>query len=181
MKQEIPTSVHWQLIPYSLRKNLAHPPIYFDLASDIEKNKDNICFDHVYPRRPLSANDLNKTACDVEQMILRCDDLPKWAKWHVVVNCAKDNLIHCGDIFKEIHKTFNQPMTEGEIACIPPSEKRACERVFESRCERNAGLTAWNKKQGMKRVDYLRGKTFFNGLTFDMDQSIWVLHLTRSP
>jgi len=178
MKQEIPTSVHWQLIPYSLRKQFGQPPLYFDLASDIE---GKICYDNVYPRRPLNSRELEKTACDVEQMILRCDDLPKWAKWHVVVNCSKDNLIHCSDVFKEIHKTFSQPMSAGELACIPSSDKKACELAFECRCERTAGLTAWNKKQGMKRVDYLRGKTFFNGLTFDPDQSIWVLHLTRSP
>jgi hypothetical protein len=179
MKQEAPTAVHWQLIPYSVRKDLRHPPLHFNIACDIEDNKDNICFSHVYPRRPLSPKDLNKTACDVEQMVVRCDDLPKWAKWLVVINCSKDNIIRCGDVFREIHKTFHRPLTPGELACIPASEKKACEKAFEMRCEANAGLTAWNKKQGMKRVDFLRDKTIFNGLTFDQQQSIWVLHLVN--
>ena len=180
MKQEVPTSVHWQLIPFSVRKQFGHPPLYFDLASDMDNN-DSVFFDNVYPRRPLDAKDLNKTACDVEQMIIRCDDVPKWATWRVVVNCSpKDNLIRCGDVFREIHKTFNTVMSPVEISWIPPSEKKACEQAFGGRCQRSAGLTAWNKKQGMRRVDYLRGKTYFNGLTFDPDLSLWVLHLTSA-
>jgi hypothetical protein len=180
MKQDPPSAVHWQLIPYSLRERVGHPPLYFNLAADIDDNKDNVCFANAYPRRPLTSKELGKTACDVEQMVICCDDLPKWTKWLVVVNCGKDNIIRCGDVFKQIHKTFHQPMTAGELVCIPASEKKACEKAFEKRCESNAGLTAWNKKQGMKRVDYLRNKTFFNGLTFDKDRSIWVLHLTTS-
>jgi hypothetical protein len=181
MKQEVPTSVHWQLIPYSVRMQYGHPPLYFDVASDTD-SIDKVFFDNVYPRRPLDAKDLNKTASDVEQMIIRCDDVPKWATWNVVVNCSPtDNIIRCGDVFREIHKTFNVAMSASEITWIPTSEKAACEQAFESRCKRSAGLTAWNKKQGMKRVDCLRGKTLFNGLTFDPEHSIWVLHLTRSP
>jgi hypothetical protein len=181
MKQEIPTSVHWHLIPYSLRKHLGHPPLHFDLAADIVDNKDNLCFVNTYPRRPLTPKELNKTACDVEQMVLQCEGLPKWARWHVSVNCSKDNIIRCMDVFREIHRTFNEPLTPGELARIPASEKRACERVFEMRCENNSGLTAWNKRQGMKRVDYLQGRTIFNGLTFDTAHSLWVLHLAWPP
>jgi len=180
MKQDPPSAVHWQLIPYSVRRHLSHPPLHFDLASDIEDNKHNICFGDAYPRRPLTAKELNKTASDVEQMVVRCEGLPKWARWLVVINCSKDNIIRCGDVFGEIHKTFNKSMTAGELVCIPATDKKACEKAFERRCERNAGLMAWNKKQGMKRVDYLRDKTIFNGLTFDQDESIWVLHLTTS-
>jgi len=179
MKQEAPTSVHWQLIPYPLRKHLGHPPLYFDLAVDFD-DENNLCFVNVYPHRPLNEKERRKTASDVEQMVIRCEGLPKWAQWHVVVDCAKDNVIHCGDVFQEIHKTFNQPMTKAELACISATEKRACEKAFEKRCENNAGLTAWNKRQGMKRVDYLRDKTIFNGLCFDPDHSIWVLHLTAA-
>jgi hypothetical protein len=180
MKQDPPTAVHWQLIPYSLRQRHRHPPLHFDLASDIDDNKDNVCFTDSYPRRPLTSKELNKTACDVEQMVIRCENLPKWARWLVVVNCSKDNIIRCDDVFKEIHKTFNQRMTPGELACIPAKDKEACEIAFAKRCERNAGLTAWNKKQGMKRVDFMQDKTIFNGLTFDKEDSIWVLHLTAS-
>jgi hypothetical protein len=74
MKQEVPTSVHWQLIPFSVRQQFGHPPLYFDLASDMDDNA-HIFFDHVFPRRPLAAKDLDKTACDVEQMIILCDDV----------------------------------------------------------------------------------------------------------
>jgi hypothetical protein len=181
MKQEVPTSVHWQLIPYSVRQQFGHPPLYFDLASDMDDDA-NVFFDHVFPRRPLTAKDLNKTACDVEQMIILCDDAPKWATWRVTVNCSpKDHLIHCGDIFRAIHKTFNTVMSTIEISWITPQERDACDEAFDKRCRRSAGLTAWNKKQGMRRVDYLRGKTLFNGLTFDPAICLWVLHLTKSP
>jgi len=182
MKQEPPSSVHWSLIPYVLRKQHSHPPLFFDLSSDIgNNNQNNLCFLNTYPRRSLGSKDLDKTACDVETMIIRCDDLPKWASWHVVIHASKgSNRIRCGDVFEQIHKTFDQRLTESELVLISGKDKRMCEEAFDHRCQSGGGLTAWNRKQGLRRVDLLHGKTIFNGLTFDEKRAIWLLHLTRT-
>jgi hypothetical protein len=132
----------------------------------------------------MSDKDLIKTATDVKSMAVACDDLPKWADWYVYVHAPKDDpnvhSVRCIDVFKAIHDTYNKRMTEGEIARLSAKDKAECEKWFAKRCEKNAGLEEYNRKRGMKRVDLLQGKTFFDGLRFDERRSLWVMHLARS-
>jgi len=183
MKQEPPLTVHWQLINF-YQRNMAHfPPLRFDLASDFDDER-NMCFLDTYPHRRMTNKDLVKAATDVKSMAVACDDLPKWADWYVYVNTPKDDpsvqSVRCIDVFKAIHDTYNKRMTEGEIARLSAKDKAQCEKWFTKRCGKSAGLEEYNRKKGVKRIDLLQGKTFFDGLRFDEDRSLWVMHLAWS-
>jgi len=183
MKQEPPLTVHWQLINFYQRSMAQFPPLRFDLASDF-RDERNMCFLDTYPCRRMTDKDLVKPATDVKSMAVACDDLPKWADWFVYVHTPKDDAsvvsVRCIDVFKAIHDTYNKRLTEGEIARLSAKEKAQCEKWFAKRCEKSAGLEEYNRKKGMKRVDFLQGKTFFDGLRFDEQRSIWVMHLAWS-
>lgn len=182
MKQEQPVALHWQLINFYQRNTAQQwPPLHFDIAADFDDEK-NMCFLDTYPQRRMTDKDLGKPATDVTSMAVACDELPKWADWYVYVHAPKDDpvSVRCIDVFKAIHDTYNKRMTEGEIARLSAKEKALCGKWFAKRCEKNSGLEEYNRRKGMRRVDFLQGKTFFDGLRFDERRSLWVMNLAWS-
>jgi len=127
------------------------------------------------PRQPLSDTDLNKRAANISltQMTIICTQLPHW---HVTVENSAG--ITCRDVFEGIQKTFHVALTDAEREEHVPKKRRVkCDEEFKRRCKANPGLTEYNSKKGMMRVDLLEGKRIFMGLKRPQDgtEAHWVL------
>ncbi|KAI6044891.1 hypothetical protein EDC04DRAFT_272953 [Pisolithus marmoratus] len=100
-------------------------------------------------------------------------------EWEVDVKNAEG--ITCRDVFKAIHKTFDEQLTLYEKKLIPPHLRRECEEAFKLRCKVVPGLEAVEFRKGLKRVDVLYDGTIFQGLTKPESDGDWTLHLGKWP
>lgn len=151
-------TLHWQLLQQnpaqaskSIDFDIAHPP------SEIRRLSGG-------KRLHVSQTDKQKPAAVPMQteMVITYPALPFWD-----IEVASPKGISCEDVWRAIYETFNRALTpaERELYVLSDRErKRRCEQAFERRCERAAALPAWERKQGLKRVDLLEGVTLFKGL-----------------
>lgn len=151
-------TLHWQLLQSnptqtskSIDFDIAHPPTEIRRVSGGK-------------RLHLSQTDMEKPAAVPMQteMIITYPPLPFW---EIEVSSSKG--LSCMDVWRAIYETFNRPLTPAEKELYVMSDrerKKRCQAAFERRCELVAALPAWERKQGLKRVDLLEGKTFFKGL-----------------
>lgn len=72
------------------------------------------------------------------------------------------------DVFQGIFDTYYNRLERNEVAAIGPDVMNACKPAFDARCQDSPGLAEYNKKIGMRRVDLLKGKRIFKGLTQNM-------------
>ncbi|KAH7923333.1 hypothetical protein BV22DRAFT_589001 [Leucogyrophana mollusca] len=165
--------LHWQLLPYQPRRS--KHPLHFDIAFPIDSIKFK---DYPHPNRPLSSTDLDKPAAN-EMMTKMVIQFEAVSDWEVCVKRKEG--IRCRDVFEAIYSTFNIPLTPYEKrTLIPEGNRELCEEAFRLRCNLAPGLTAVEKKQGLKRVDVLMHCTLFKGLTQPKSGGDWVLNLGRS-
>ncbi|KAJ7895956.1 hypothetical protein B0H14DRAFT_2306503, partial [Mycena olivaceomarginata] len=70
--------------------------------------------------------------------------------------------IMIGDVLVGIHQAMHQAVMSREWAFLDEEEQSAVTQAFIIRCREEAMIGRAN--EGLKRVDYLRGKTLFRGL-----------------
>jgi len=133
--------------------------------------------------------DRNKPAAAVlvKKVLIKCEDFhPKW-----VIRLTKTRGVTCGDVFDAIYDFLRQPLKDAELDDIPAERLAAIKRSFERRCRDKAvELVEVEQRQGLKRVDFLAGKTVFCGLCLAPDLDVltqdskaddcpWMLKLGR--
>lgn len=163
--------LHWQLLPYDSARS--KPYLRFDIAHP----SDLITFPAY--TRPARASELNKlaTRSPLTEMTIRCSRLPQW---EVQVRRSGEGAIRCVDVFAAIYETFHCVLTDEERQYVPEDYLKGCEKYFKSRCKAAACLTDVEELQGMRRVDLLRGRTMFKGLTCPAPgKGYWMLHLEQ--
>ncbi|KAF8895558.1 hypothetical protein BD779DRAFT_1609069 [Infundibulicybe gibba] len=105
-------------------------------------------------------------------MTIVCDRLPQWP---VVVQRSKG--IRCIDVFRAIYDTFHPVLTRSELERIGDAYIERCQPAFQQRCADSPGLPLYNQQRGMRRVDLLRGRRIFKGLTRSTQPGAdWILH-----
>ncbi|KAK7022264.1 Metallo-beta-lactamase protein [Favolaschia claudopus] len=153
-------SLRWLLVKYtSSPKRSRDPLLYFDIGFD-PKNRDNL----KNRRRPgvgmtpvseedriLSAS----THCSITEMNIVCPKLG-------VITVSRRDGIRCIDVFDAIYQAYNKPIWPNEQP--GPDEMGRYMRHFKARCDAcpNPSHEFW---VGMRRVDLLRGRRIFDGLT----------------
>ena len=151
--------LHWQLLPRnpSLGRHLR-----FDVAlpvGEIRKYKDGI---------PLALGELDfsKAAVhgiDLTRMIIQC---PQLSFWPPIVIKQRPR-VNCGHVLEAIHEFLNTSLTDAEEERYVTSRRRAAvEEAFAKRCRDAPGLNDYVRRQGLRRIDLLRGKRIFGGLQF---------------
>lgn len=177
MKEE-PVNLNWTLLPVeSSPGRMLRPQLCFNIAYPaVEKNLR--CRNGKEQYRKLSRSEREQPAAEngaLGKMVIRCDSLPEWAQWHIVVKRADG--IQCIDVFEEMYKTYNVMLTPGERALIPAEALEVCRLACSTRCKVGPGLETYEKEQGIKRVDLLGGSTYFRGLTWNPKAGAnWVVH-----
>jgi hypothetical protein len=110
-------------------------------------------------------------------MTIRCGQLPMW---EVNVERKDGGVLTCGDVLDAIYETYHQTVTESEKARLPADFLEECEPHFRARCKASANRTEYEERRGLRRVDLLRGRTVFRGLTCPSPgKGYWVIHLDR--
>ncbi|TDL23170.1 hypothetical protein BD410DRAFT_170920 [Rickenella mellea] len=138
------------------------------------------------PIQKLSSAQRDKLAAHegFTSITLGCVDFP--SKWKIKIK--RDDGIRCGDIFDVIYEFLRKPLSEAEINDIPESRRSACEKAFKQRCRKKpVGLSDVELKEGMRRVDYLAGKSMFGGIylpdhaSAKLDKTRWMMRLIEAP
>jgi hypothetical protein len=131
--------------------------------------------------RPLQPDERHKPAASapLAEMIVRCAPLPL-AAWDVRVRRADGGALRCADVFAAVHEAMRAPLTAREREQWPPAYLAACEPHFHARCRAAPALTALEERKGIRRVDLLRGRTTFRGLSCPAPgKGYWVMHLDK--
>ncbi|TFK20068.1 hypothetical protein FA15DRAFT_673855 [Coprinopsis marcescibilis] len=73
--------------------------------------------------------------------------------------------ITVGDVLYQLHQSFHQMITQAEWSELSSSEEREVTHAYRKRCKSmGVGVQGFWESQGVKRVDYLREKSWFRGL-----------------
>ncbi|KAI0695293.1 hypothetical protein BC835DRAFT_1306059 [Cytidiella melzeri] len=167
------TELHWQLLPYD--ENRCRKKLYFDVAMPPDLIRDHTRM----PPIAIHPSDTDKWATfplqeGLTQLIIKCALLPHW---DIVVQ--NDQGIKCCDVFQAIHRSLNLRLTEYEKrSYIKEQEKTRVQEAFEKRCRDVPMLDHVARREGLLRVDLLKGQRIFMGLTRPPDGGeFWWLHL----
>ncbi|TFK71250.1 hypothetical protein BDN72DRAFT_837829 [Pluteus cervinus] len=174
-------ALSWPLVDYASRNRSEYPPLYFDVWFD-PKGSDWGVREHrggYSTPLPHSTWDIPVSShCILTEMVIVSRHLEQWP---VVVR--KPTGLRCGDILEAIYHNYQKPLTREEQRQIGHDYLERCRKAFQLRCKESPGLPAYNEKCGLRRVDLLRGKRIFKGLTQKFDTpGQWLLefHEPRS-
>lgn len=167
-------SLSWPLLDNSQRKRDRQPPLYFDIGFDPRYDMNvRIYRGGVYSRMTAQEGEIPVSShCTVTKMIIVCKDL---SRWPVIVERREG--LRCLDVFYGIYRTFHEPLTTREKREIDHTYLDRCQSSFEQRCRDSPGLPEWNRQQGLRRVDLLRGNRIFKGIK--QSGSEWTLTMDR--
>jgi hypothetical protein len=166
--------LHWQLLQHDPARG--KPRLYFDVSQEPAL----IRVFHKY-MRPLMPDDKHKLAASVPltHMTIRCAPLPL-AAWDIRVRRHDGGSLRCMDVFEAIYESLSTPLSDAEKGQWTQEYLDSCEPVFKARCKASAALTDWEERQGLRRVDLLKGRTRFMGIArASPGKNYWVLHLDR--
>jgi hypothetical protein len=112
------------------------------------------------------------------EMIIRIAPLPLPA-WDIRARRHDGGQLRCIDVFASIQESLYTPLSDLEKQQWAKDYLDSCDSFFKARCRASAALTDWEERQGLRRVDLLKGRTMFKGIARTPDKSYWVLHLDR--
>lgn len=99
------------------------------------------------------------------------------AEWPIVIEPKSGQKIRVIDVFRAVYETYAVPLTKDELARRGPEYIQRCERAFFQRCEDAPEATHFLERQGMTRIDLLRGRRIFKGLLHHRGRPAWELEL----
>ncbi|KAH9949812.1 hypothetical protein B0H21DRAFT_67595 [Amylocystis lapponica] len=171
-----PVTLHWQLLPYDPRQS--KKKIFFDVAYEVHFIRDHT----TTPPVSLNRSEMEKPAAAVPltEMTIRCPQLRHWD-----VHVTRASGVRCVDVYRAIYETFHHTLSPVEREWYLPKDAAGlarCEENFQKRCRTSPGLSEFERRQGMRRVDLLEGRRVFMGLrrprdADDKPDSYWVLEL----
>ncbi|KAF8996642.1 hypothetical protein BDQ17DRAFT_1364203, partial [Cyathus striatus] len=108
-------------------------------------------------------------------MMLKSPYLP----WTVKVYASNGSYVTLFDVFDSIYRTMYKGITSHEFATLPSDhERQRATRAYEARYSRHHSSRSREeeKRQGMKRIDFLMGHTIFSGITPTHQPDVWTLN-----
>ncbi|TFK16457.1 hypothetical protein FA15DRAFT_650875 [Coprinopsis marcescibilis] len=124
------------------------------------------------------------TSPPLHQLTLVC---PRFLQYPIVVHASpqsafvsvRDVLDTIISFFMMIYRELRHPVTQVEYESLGPV-RQAVDAAYFARIRRitdphHRDLEA---RQGVRRIDFLMGRTRFNGLSFLMDAEVWELHVS---
>jgi hypothetical protein len=155
-------NLSWPLVEYSKRRHGAEPLVYFDAGFNPRYAKYEVSAKRNGQMTPLSPEERNMLVSNntlFQQIIITNKTLELWP---IVIHPT--HRIRVIDVFRAIYDTYAVPLTKDELARIGPDYIQRCERAFFQRCKDSPESTHFLERQGMTRIDLLRGRRIFKGL-----------------
>jgi hypothetical protein len=101
--------------------------------------------------------------------------------WSCKVHASNGRYVTVSDVLESLYRSLRVNITQSEFqTMLPDKERRRATRAYEDRYRRYRGKAYEDEKRGgMKRVDFLMGRTRFGGLSLDDHQpQEWRLRVT---
>ncbi|KAJ6485234.1 hypothetical protein DFH09DRAFT_1210806 [Mycena vulgaris] len=158
-------SLSWPLVQYTAGKRSRKPILYFDIGFDPRESK-NLMDKQTAKFFPLQDADRilpASTHCALKKMIIDCPHIGQ-------ITVRRSEGLRCIDVFAAIYDAYHRRLRREE----EPQDIHRYTLAFEQRCE-DSPHSASELKAGMRRVDLLRGKRIFDGLT--RSGADWKLHI----
>jgi hypothetical protein len=173
LKEEA-VALSWPLVEFATRRHSRKPLLHFDVGFDPRIDDWNIRANRGGYSTPLAREELVlpvSTHCVLTKMVIHCRVLDQWP-----ITIERDQGLRCVDVFRAIYDTYHKPLTSMELAALGDGYIERCRPAFEQRCKDSPGLPLFNQQRGMRRVDLLRGRRIFKGLTRTSESGAkWVL------
>jgi len=147
-------SLSWPLVQFDARRSSRNPLVYFDIGFD-PRRPSNLKDNKLGQMSPMSEGDRNlpaSTHCTLTEMVIHC---PKIGK----ITVRRSRGIRCIDVFSAVYDAYH-----GRLKDELPEDIGRYTRHFHKRCE-DCSRPSEEQKAGMRRVDLLRGKRIFDGLS----------------
>jgi hypothetical protein len=113
----------------------------------------------------------------INVLSLRSDLLP----WACEIHASTQSYITVEDVLSQLYRFLRTPATRDEYNAVPSQSARdKVAETYRSRCSRvsSAAEKAEELSKGLKRVDFLMGRTTFMGLSSTkLGPDAWVLNL----
>jgi hypothetical protein len=172
-QKEEAIALSWPLTVGETRGRMQHPLVYFDIWSNPRHDPAAI---RAFVGRfmPMSEADRNLPAsshCVLTEMDITCPIL----KTSFVIKVERPRGIRCIDVFQEIFNAYDIRLTRSEQETLASDIDDRCRTAFRKRCRDAPHLPPVNERQGMRRVDLLKGVRIFAGLTRDSRNQTWKL------
>ncbi|KAG8816573.1 hypothetical protein FRB91_005601 [Serendipita sp. 411] len=108
---------------------------------------------------------LNHSAVDppVSSMRLICKDMP----WMITIRKKDNSIVTIGDVFEAIYTQMQESIIHSEWRLMGPAVQKQVSNRFQQRLEQMAAVGQVEESRGIRRVDFLLGKTAFIGLKSD--------------
>lgn len=148
-------SLSWPLVNFTSRKRLKKPLLYFDVGFDPRQSK-NLMDKRTDRFLPLSEADRSlpaSTHCTLTKMVIECPHIGR-------ITVRRSEGIRCLDVFSAIYDAYHEKLRRDER----PHDIDRYTRAFKRRCEDSRNSEA-ELRAGMRRVDLLRGRRIFDGLS----------------
>ncbi|KAK7041510.1 hypothetical protein VNI00_009380 [Paramarasmius palmivorus] len=126
----------------------------------------------------LSTAALNESAFDPPNASVKL--ISSLIPWSIHVNASNGYFVTVADVLNAIYRTLRTNITQGEYNSLSSrTDRQQVNDAYESRYRRIRDYQASveEKRGGVKRVDFLRRRTRFLGLSPSNSSTTWVLHL----
>lgn len=159
--------LEWPLVEYDRRRHLPEPLVYFDAGFDPREHKFEVCIVNRGHRVPL-ARDQRNLVISTEKIVIKNESLKHWPIY--ISPNPTTGVIRVIDVFRAIYDTYAVPLTRDELAWFGRDYIQRCEPAFLQRCRDSRESTHYLEKEGMRRIDLLRGKRIFRGVVQRADK-----------
>ncbi|KAK0496546.1 hypothetical protein EDD18DRAFT_1105654 [Armillaria luteobubalina] len=116
---------------------------------------------------PLNMNELSGAATrpHIQRMTIVCDAMPYWP---IFIGDGSRGL-SLGEVLQGIYRSMMWRVSRFEWERFPEGDRTAVAKAFTRRCRAlgNSQLENAERQDGVKRVDFLLGKTMFKGLVVE--------------
>jgi hypothetical protein len=101
------------------------------------------------------------------------DIIPPHFPWRITIYPRlRGSFVTVADVFDGLYRALSISVTAAEFDLLPTAgEKHAVNDAFLRRCKQQStyALQMSEQRSGVKRVDFLRGKSEFGGLTYSKE------------
>jgi len=101
------------------------------------------------------------------------DIICKFLPWRITIYPRlQGSYVTVADVFDGLHRALSISVTAAEFELLPTAdEKHAVNNAFLRRCKRRStyALQVSEQKSGIRRVDFLRGRSEFGGLEYSKE------------
>ncbi|KDR83034.1 hypothetical protein GALMADRAFT_238795 [Galerina marginata CBS 339.88] len=159
----IHANLTWPLIDYATRKRAPEPLIYFDAGFNPRNSKYPVKAKRGLHWSPLTREEETmfvSLGAFISNMVIINKRLEAWP-----IHIRMSHNIRIIDVFRAIYDVYAQPLTERELRDCGPEYIQRCERAFLQRCQDGPDFAHNEQRKGMLRIDLLRGRRVFKGLT----------------